>query len=47
VNPCAVTVAMRSDLTNKDKKERHETVFPKDKKKAFDLDVEMVTTSWQ
>ena len=29
------------------KKERHETVFPEDKKKAFDLGVEMVTTPWQ
>ena len=29
------------------KKERHETVFPEDKKKAFDLGVEMVTTPWK
>jgi len=28
------------------KKERHETVFPEDKKKAFDLGAEMVTTPW-
>jgi len=28
------------------KKERHEAVFPKDKKKAFDLGAEMVTTLW-
>ena len=26
---------------------RHETVFPADRKKAFDLGVEMVTTPWQ
>ena len=29
------------------KKERHETVFPEDKKKAFDLGAEMVTKPWQ
>ena len=29
------------------KKERHETVFSEDKKKAFNLGVEMVTTPWQ
>ena len=28
------------------KKERHETVFPEGKKKAFDLGVQMVTTPW-
>ena len=28
------------------KKERHETVFPEDKKKAFDLGAEMVTMPW-
>lgn len=29
------------------KKERHETVFPEDKKKAFDLGAEMATIPWQ
>ena len=28
------------------KKERHETVFPEDKKKAFALGEQMVTTPW-
>ena len=28
------------------KKERHETVFPEDKKKAFDLGKQMVTPPW-
>lgn len=28
------------------KQERHETVFPEDKKKAFALGSEMVTTPW-
>jgi len=28
------------------KKERHETVFPEDQKKAFDLGMEMVATPW-
>ena len=30
----------------KHKKERHETVFPEDKKKAFALGAQMVTTPW-
>ena len=29
------------------KKERHETVFPEDKKKAFILGAEMVSAPWE